>query len=272
MGGVLKSYGAPAGVDPAVKSAKALAALAMEYKKNRLYEPPNTPEGMAPPPLVLPGTDFDVEPQGQGSNVCAYWVSAGGAAPWVRLPSARASHIVAARSMQKLFTGSLDSSIASTPWFPGDERDLLRAQIARITATCKLAVNGWWKVDDNDPKKILVDTEEEKGDPNAAFGDLDQPGGWVHAAPYLLNNGRCDYGMEALEAAQGEDPPLLPESDWTNLQEALAKENEFDEPKAMEAVIAATIDGDVIKFTGLPKDTESGLDPEEPINKVWSIK
>merc|ERR1719456_2033874 len=114
---------------------------------------------MAPPPLVLPGTDYDVEPQGIGSNVCAYWVSAGGAAPWVRLPAARASHIVAARNMQKLLTGNLGSAIAATPWFPGDERDLLRAQIARITSSCKLAVTGWWKVEEGS-KKLTIDADD----------------------------------------------------------------------------------------------------------------
>jgi radial spoke head protein 4A len=268
--GVLKSYGAPVGVDPAVKSAKALAAVAVENTKNRLYD--TTPgEGRPPPPIVLPGSEFDVETQGQGANACAYWVSAGGAAPWIRLPSARASHIVAARCMQKLFTGNLDASIAATPWFPGDERDLLRAQIARITSTCKLAVTGWWKVDENDPRKIVVDTAEDTGDPQAAFGDLDQQATWVHAAPYLLNNGRSDYGKEALEAAQGEDPPLMLESDWTALSAALDKENEFDEPKPMDTVLGATVDTDVVKFVDIPTPGD-GLDPEDPSHKPWSTK
>merc|ERR1711990_93857 len=71
--GVLKSYGTPAGPDPAVKSAKALAALAMANTKMNLY----AGEGVPPPPLVLPGTDYDVEPQGSGANACAYWVSTG---------------------------------------------------------------------------------------------------------------------------------------------------------------------------------------------------
>jgi radial spoke head protein 4A len=268
--GVLKSYGAPVGVDPAVKSAKALAALALENTKKNLYNT-TAGEGAPPPPLVLPGMDYDVESQGTGANACAYWVSAGGSKSWIRLPSARASHIVASRNIQKLFTGNLDAPIVSTPWFPGDERDLLRAQIARITATCKLAVTGWWKVDENDPKKILVDTDEEKGEPQAAFGDLDQPASWVHASPYLLNNGRSDYGREALEAAQGEDPPLLLEKEWEALSGALDKENEFDEPKPLESVIGATIDQDVIKFVGIPTAGD-GLEQENPAHRNWSVK
>jgi radial spoke head protein 4A len=269
--GVLKPYGrSSGGVDPVVKCAKELAAVALENTKKNLYE--TTPgEGQAPPPIVLPGTDFDVEPRGQGANACAYWVSAGGASPWVRLPAARASHIVAARNVQKLFTGSLDTAISSTPWFPGDERDLLRAQIARITATCKLAVAGWWKVDENDPKKILVDTDEEQGNPQAAFADLDQPAGWVHASPYLLNNGRSDYGLEQLEAAQGEEIPLLPENDWGALSAALGKEQEFDEPKPMDTVLGAAIDTDVVRFVDIPTPGD-GLDPENPAHKPWSIK
>jgi len=273
--GELKSYGPSSGTDCYVKCAKELAAVANEYTKLRYYET-DPSSGRPPPPICLPGTDFDVEPRGQGANYCAYWVTPGGAAPWVRLPAARASHIVAARSTQKLFTGNLDTAIATTPWFPGDERDLLRAQIARITSTCKLAVTGWWKAHDDEnlaKYKIVVDVDEEMGNPQAGFESLNEASSWVHAAPYLLNNGRCEYGKDKIEEAQGDaDNPLLPENDATNLFAALDKEAEFDAEKAMGDVIGATIDQDIIKFVDVPPD-QGGLTPEEdPAHRAWSVK
>lgn len=264
--GVLQSYGAKAlEPDPVLKAAKALAAAAVENKNNKVYD-----EGgpMPPPPIVLPGTDYDVEPRGRGANYCAYWVSAGGAAPWVRLPAARASHIVAARNMQKLFTGNLDTAIASTPWFPGDERDLLRAQIARITSTCKLAVGGWWAFDET-LNKLNVDVGED-GEPQAGFSGLNELSGWVHAAPFLLVNGRSDYGRDAIKEAH-EKEPIMSEFDFATLNEAFDKEEEPDagKPKLLGDVIAATIDTDAIRYVNI---LEAGEVTDDPRTKPWSIK
>lgn len=272
--GMLTSYGAPSGPDPVVKAAKALAAAALANKRMGYYDVERPP-----PPIVLPGTDYDVEPRGCGPNIAAYWVSAGGNAPWVRLPAARASTIVAARNMQRLMTGSLESPVISSPWFPGDERDLLRAQIARIASTCTLAVTNWFKLteaeNDTTPapsKKLVVDVDEENSEPVCTFGDLDLPATWVHAMPYLMNNGRSDYGREALDQAQGEETTKLfaNENEYATLTEALDKEQSFDEPKPMEAVIAAAIDGDEIKFMGDLKLEEP--DADDPMQKTWSIK
>merc|ERR1719382_1012287 len=113
-----------------------------------------SPPGALPAPPTLPNTpEDDVEAKGEGANTYTYWVSTGGSAPWIRLPAARASHIVAARSVKRVLTGDLSSPVLSTPWFPGKERHLLRAQIARITATCTLAVAGYYEPDDAEEAK-----------------------------------------------------------------------------------------------------------------------
>merc|ERR1711988_1316134 len=105
---------------------------------------------MGKPPILPDSPEFDVEIRGEGANTFTYWVSSGGCAPWVRLPAARASHIVAARTMKRILTGNLDAPVQSMPWFPGKERHLLRAQIARISATCTLAPKGWYEEDDGE--------------------------------------------------------------------------------------------------------------------------
>lgn len=157
-------------------------------------------------PTPLPGTpEYDVEPRGQGANVFSYWVSAGGAAPWVRLGAARASNIVAARSIKRLMTGKLSSSVNCTPWFPGTEQHLLRAQIARISATCTLAAKGWYEADDEAGKNKIKEVES----PTEAFPsheELATQGGWVHASPYLLGSGRSVWpDMDALEGQLSEE-------------------------------------------------------------------
>merc|ERR1719382_1539078 len=123
-----------------------------------------SPPGALPAPPTLPNTpEDDVEAKGEGANTYSYWVSTGGSAPWIRLPAARASHIVAARSVKRMLTGDLSSPVLSTPWFPGKERHLLRAQIARISATCTLAVKGYY---------APADEEEEEPNPMAPMRSL----------------------------------------------------------------------------------------------------
>lgn len=162
------------------------------------------PEG-APEPPPLPGTpEYDVEAQGEGANTWAYWVSAGGAAPWVRLPAARASHIASARSIKRLMTGNLGSPVISTPWFPGKERHLLRSQIARITATCTLAVTDYYEMEEDDDGKKTMKEKEEAAVPGV--DDLKTEGGWCHCAPFLLSTGKSAWpDLEKLEekAAEG---------------------------------------------------------------------
>eukprot|EP00933_Yihiella_yeosuensis_P060438 TRINITY_DN631_c0_g3_i1.p1 TRINITY_DN631_c0_g3~~TRINITY_DN631_c0_g3_i1.p1 ORF type:complete len:493 (+),score=141.58 TRINITY_DN631_c0_g3_i1:123-1601(+) len=153
------------------------------------------PPGAVAPPAPLPGSpEFDVENRGEGANLFTYWVTTGGANPWVRLPTARASQIVAARSIKKMMTGNLESSVESTPWFPGTEQHLLRAQIARITSTCSLAVRDWYVADDEEGAlKNAIKMAEE---PLAAFPpeeELVTPAGWVHCTPFLLSTGKSTW-------------------------------------------------------------------------------
>jgi len=156
---------------------------------------------------VIPGTpDDDVEVRGQGANTCIYWVNAGGFAPWVRLPVARASQIVASRSIKHLLSGDLDSTVDSTPWFPGQERHLLRSQIARINSSCTLAVRGWYEVDEESGVKNKLKVAEGAAEAYPAPEELVSQAGWVHAAPCLLSTGKCGWpDVEALEGRLTEE-------------------------------------------------------------------
>ena len=51
---------------------------------------------------------------------------------WIQLPNVQPHTIVTARMVKKMLIGNLSATIESSSPFPGKERDLLRAQLARI--------------------------------------------------------------------------------------------------------------------------------------------
>jgi Radial spokehead-like protein len=71
-----------------------------------------------------------------GANKYSYWVARScTAAPeeWVKLPNVTMAQVVKARQFKRFLTGNLDSVVESYPPFPGNEANLLRTQIARIS-------------------------------------------------------------------------------------------------------------------------------------------
>jgi len=167
-----------------------------------LKSAPKIADAPEKPPILPDSPEFDVEIRGEGANMFTYWVSAGGCAPWVRLPAARASHVVAARSIKHILTGNLDAPVLSMPWFPGKERHLLRAQIARISATCTLAAKGWYEEDEEAGAGKIKEVEA----PTEAFPgqeDLASDAGWCHRMPCLNKIGKCSYpDVDALTGAE----------------------------------------------------------------------
>jgi len=202
-----------------------------------------------PTPVALPGSpDDDVEPRGQGANRCIYWVTKGGFDPWVRLPHARASQIRAARSIKHMMSGDLSSEVISTPWFPGGEEQLLRAQIARITSTCTLAPKGYFEADDEAPVKNTIRMVEGALEAFPSPEELATQGGWVHAAPFLLSTGK---------------------SSWPDVD---ALEGKITEEQAEELKAQADNEPEKAMLEGIEADLEE-LKPEEAESgPAWSIK
>lgn len=212
--------------------------------------------GAAAPPATLPGTpEDDVEAKGEGANTFTYWVSTGPSAPWVRLPAARASHIVAARSVKRMLTGDLSAPVLSTPWFPGMEKHLLRAQIARITASCTLSVNGFYEPDDEATGKNKIKEAEGALEAFPGHDELKTQAGWKHASPFLFSNGKSGWpDFEAL----AEDPK----------NEGKISE---EEKAAIEAKIAA--EGEHAMLEGIEADLEELKGEDAPEGSLaWSVK
>jgi radial spoke head protein 4A len=58
------------------------------------------------------------------------------------------AQISQARRIKVFFTGDLGKEIKSYPAYPGTEKNYLRAQIARISATTTVSPNGRFKFSD----------------------------------------------------------------------------------------------------------------------------
>jgi radial spoke head protein 4A len=55
----------------------------------------------------------------------------------------------------------LESSVITNPHFPGKEKHLLRAQIARITFSTQIVPLGIFKTNEEDPKEIEPVEQDE---------------------------------------------------------------------------------------------------------------
>lgn len=142
--------------------------------------------------------DPDKEPQGVGANKYTYWVTSEPCGAWVKLGEVSPAHVIASRQIKRMFSGNLDARVVSHPHFPGDEKALLRAQIARITADTVLCINGFLATSEEDEN--LIEENPEFVFPSAEA--LAKKGGWTHCVEHILKIGRTSYKEPS---AEGED-------------------------------------------------------------------
>ena len=145
----------------------------------------------------LPGseepTEKGVDARGEGVNKFVFWVTDNLLNDWIQLPDCRPEHIVCARKIKHIFTGNLNATIDTNPTFPGKERHLLRAQLARIFSATALAPKGLFE---------MVDPEEEGAKPEQKFvEDFQIPDtdglraldAWGNLHPIILKVGRTEH-------------------------------------------------------------------------------
>jgi hypothetical protein len=69
----------------------------------------------------------DVEPRGTGLNKFVYWATNSPVQGWTQLPDIRPQDILNARGIRHTFSGDLDSSINTCPFYHDKEKQYLRA-------------------------------------------------------------------------------------------------------------------------------------------------
>lgn len=137
----------------------------------------------------------DMEPKGQGVNKFTYWATNSAISTWTQLPDLRPSDILNARAIRCLFTGDLESSIYTNPFYFEKEKVYLRAQIARINQSTQLTAKGIYKLDPENPREVVDNkAEEDEGPPprpsNKQMASLDM---WVHHSVAILQQGRLTH-------------------------------------------------------------------------------
>lgn len=154
------------------------------------------------------------EQRGQGVNKYVYWVTTDILSDWIQLPDVNPEHIKAAKQFKHIMTGDLNAQVLSTPPFPGKERHLLRAQIARIAHANTLAPAGLLEQDEENEGELKY--SEDFAMPNTT--ELNSTEKWVHHYPNILNAGRITHLK-----------PDVPEDEIDAAMEKLEEEDKVEE-------------------------------------------
>jgi len=155
-----------------------------------------------------------MEKRGDGVNALVYWVTDNLLNDWIQLPDCKPDQIVVSRMIKHVFTGNLNATIDSNPPFPGKERHLLRAQLARIFHATALTPKGMLEIDD--------ETNEIKFAEEFAFPSVDELKSletWGNVHPIILNAGRTKHYIDE----------SIPEEEREELQAKLEDEDKTEE-------------------------------------------
>ncbi|CAF3267805.1 unnamed protein product [Rotaria socialis] len=193
------------------------------------------------------------EERGTGVNKYTYHVCNHPGSPWVRLPIVTPAQVSQARQIKVFFTGDLNREIKSFPAYPGTEKNYLRAQIARISATTHVSPAGKFKFSDEEEE-----TEEEGGKQNyqenedftgAPLSELvhEDLNGWVHHVLHVLPQGRTKW--------------------WNPNDNGDKEEEEAEEEEDMKAAAPGAQ-----PEQGPPLLTPIGVDAEIQNTKAWTAK
>ena len=134
------------------------------------------------------------EERGSGTNEFVYWVTNDSLCDWTMLPDVTPQLLEATRNIKVKFTGDLDRKIITNPFFFGEERYYLRAQIARITHSTTIMPGGLHKLTEDNPKEIeAIEFEEESKAYKPSTETQSILSNWVHAKKSILNNNRVSH-------------------------------------------------------------------------------
>lgn len=145
-----------------------------------------------------------------GANKYKYWACSYPGGPWEMLENVLAQQVVAARNIKKYFTGTLTAPVSGYPPFSmklasgeivtWQEKHLLRAQIARISAACMIVPDGVFEKGDDEDGVTMAPAEpdEDKANQfeNTAF--IDDLGNWRQMSLEVNSLGRCLREPEVL--------------------------------------------------------------------------
>ncbi len=145
----------------------------------------------------------------EGANKFQYYVSQSPheKKSWVVLPQVTMAQVTASRQFKRLLSGNLDAAVPTFPIFPGTERNLLRAIIARIVGATSISPDGYWALDDEGEIKPAEAEDLANAFPKDGEAMKD-PEAWKHHVCDLNALGR----VRAMPEQLGEDgEPIVEE-------------------------------------------------------------
>ena len=121
----------------------------------------------------------------------------------MKLPDLSPKDVANARGIKVLFTGNLERTIYTNPFFFGREKHYLRAQIARISHSTTLCPKGFFRLQEESQREIEDNTPEEGEMQIPSTNTMASPDMWVHHNVGILKNCRTSH-MEP-EVPEGEE-------------------------------------------------------------------
>lgn len=161
------------------------------------------------------GIDETKQEGRNGANKYSYWVTqAVESNIWAKLPNVTMDQIVIARKLKRYLTGDLNAKTPTYPPFPGNEKNLLRAQIALIAGSTSISPAGYFEPNEDEEGAIKLAEPETLNElfPKAS-SELKEPDAWVHHEIELNTIGRVTAMPEQLDEngdpIEVEDPPEI---------------------------------------------------------------
>jgi len=200
------------------------------------------------------------EDPGKGANEFVYFVTTNieGNGEWRQLGDVTAEQIKASRRIHRLFTGDLNAKVGGRVHFAWSEAELLRAQIARISAATVLAPSEFYvRPEEDDEEDPFAMERNEEFAPNEDGGVAVDA--WVHSRGHLRLEGRVAKW-------------IAPEKEDEDDEEAENENEEEKEPTAEETeeeipILQSIASDACAEFGGGADD-----DDEAEGSNVWNIR
>lgn len=200
------------------------------------------------------------EDPGKGANEFVYFVTTDiESGEWVRLKDVTPEQIKKSRSVHRLFTGDLSARVSGRVHFEWTEAELLRAQIARISAATVLAPSEFYqRAEDEDEESPFAVELNEEFVPNEEGGATEDS--WVHSRAHLRLEGRLRKWVEPEKDDDDDDE----DGDAADVeeQEPTAEQNEEEIP-----ILRSIANDRCQEFSGGGDDDE-----ESESSNVWAIR
>jgi len=198
------------------------------------------------------------EDPGKGANEFVYFVTTNiENGEWVRLKDVTPEQIKKSRQIHRLFTGDLSARVSGRVHFQWTEAELLRAQIARISASTVLAPTDYYQKpeEEDEENPFTVELNEEFAANEEGGGSQDA---WVHSRGHLRLEGRLFKWVQPEKEDEDED-----DGDGAEQEEKEPTPEELEE----EIPILQSIGSDQCS-----EFSNGGDDEESEASNVWSIR